>query len=153
MNHEYVSAVFFDERYVVPAEQTAPRLFERLPHGRAYAATLVDAMATAYLVAVLESLCLREVAPFLEPGEETMVGAHVDCRHCAPVAPGAEIRVAGWVERIDQRDVTFRVQAQDEHEQVCEAVIRVAVVPRERMRAVIARKRGALERRELFAPA
>jgi predicted thioesterase len=153
MNHEAISQLFFDERYVVPAGQTARRMFDGLAHGRAYAGDMVDAMATGYLVAVLESICVRELRPYLERDDDTVVGNEVVFRHCAPIATGACLRVAGWVERIADREVTFRVQAQDEQEQVCEGTIRLAVVARAHMARVIARKCDAIARRARFEPA
>jgi predicted thioesterase len=57
------------------------------------------------------------------------------------------------VERIGERSVTFRVQGQDEHEQVFEGTIRLAVVDRVTVVATLVRKSDALERRRLFAAA
>jgi len=153
MNHETVSGLFFDESCVVPAEQSARRLFATLPHGADYAQHLVDAMATAYLVAVMESICLRELLGCVDTAQDTVVGTNVDCRHCAPVAPGARIRVAGWVQQIGERDVTFWVFAQDDHEEVCKGTIKLAVVPRDEIDRTILRKAAAIARRELFVPA
>ncbi len=153
MNHEAISQIFFDEWYTVPPGQTARSMFRFLPHARDYAERLVDAMATGYLVAVLESICAKALQPSVDADAETVVGAHVDCRHCGPIAPGATIRVTGWVETLGEREVVFRVQARDDHEQVCDGAIRLCVVPRERMSAIIARKQRAAEQRRLFAPA
>ena len=55
MNHELISQICFAEIYVVPSHQTARSLFTRLPHGMAYADTLVECLATGYLIAVVES--------------------------------------------------------------------------------------------------
>ena len=40
-------------------------MFGVLPHGKGYAERLVNAMANGYLVAVLESICAREMQPHL----------------------------------------------------------------------------------------
>lgn len=58
MNQQAVSEIYFEETYCVPAEQTARSLFARLPHGRDYAQTLIECLATSYLVAVVESICI-----------------------------------------------------------------------------------------------
>ena len=150
MNHFGVSQICFRENYTVPAEQTARRLFQLLPHGKAYAECLIDAMATGYLVAVLESICLREMQWHLNADEETVVGASVQCHHRGPILPGAVINVTGWVEGLGDHDATFRVQAQDDNEQVCDGTIRFSVVRRELMQRRIDHKCKAIAQRELL---
>ncbi|MBA2413584.1 MAG: thioesterase [Burkholderiaceae bacterium] len=151
MKHCEISQVFFSETYVVPAEQTARRLFRRLPHGKDYADRMIDAMATGYLVAVLESICVREMQMYLDQDEEVVVGSFVQCQHHAAIPPGAIMKVDGWVIGIGDHEATFWVQASDEHEVVCEGKIRFAVVQRAQMEIKIQRKCEAIERRELFA--
>ena len=153
MNAEIVSQLFFDERYVVPVETGAAPAFPAAPHGAAVAPDLGDAMATGRLVAVLESMCIEALHPHVDRAGEVVVGAGVECRHRGPVPAGACMRLTGWVERIGERSVTFRVQGQDEHEQVCEGTIRLAVVDRATVVATLVRKSDALERRRLFAAA
>jgi predicted thioesterase len=150
VNCEAVSQIAFDERYAVPVDQTAPLLFSEFPATADGPAGPVDAMATAYLIAMLESICTRELRGFIDPRCETVTGLVVECRHRAPVAKGALLRVSGRVEGIAENEVTFRVQAQDEQEQVCEASIRLAILQRDDIALRIARKCEAIERRELF---
>lgn len=153
MNHCEISQIFFRETYTVPKEQTARRMFSRLPHGKSYAARMINAMSTGYLVAMLESICAREMQPHLNHDEETVVGSSVQCQHCAPIPPGALVTVDGWVIGIGDHEATFWVRASDEQEIVCEGQIRLAVVRREQMERRIERKCEAIERRELFAAA
>ena len=140
MDHCAVSQLFFLEKYRVPPEQTARHLFGRLPHGMAYAERMVDAMATGYLVAVLESICARELQPLLDPHEETVVGLSVQFRHHAPIAANTVIKVDGFVIGIGDREATFHVRVSDDHEAVCEGEIRFAIVPRVQMDERIQRK-------------
>jgi fluoroacetyl-CoA thioesterase len=153
MKQEAISQIVFDEHYAVPGDQTALQLFRHLPLASDYCGQLVDAMATAYLIAVLESICLREVHLHIDQEQETVVGTAVDCRHCALVPAGAMLRVSGWVEQMGDSEVTFRMQAQDEHERVCEASIRLVIVRRDQIAGRITRKREAIERRQLFLAA
>jgi fluoroacetyl-CoA thioesterase len=150
LNYDGIRQIAFDERYAVPLDQTAPWLFSEFPQSSGCAANLVDPMATAYLIAVLESICIRELRAFTDPRSQTVVGVVVECRHHAQVAEGALLRVSGWVERVGEDEVTFRVQAHDEQEQVCEASIRWAILRRERIAQRITRKREAIVRRELY---
>ena len=64
---------------------------------------------------------------------------------------GAVIKVTGWVEGLGDREATFRVQAQDESEQVCDGTIRFLIVRREYIQRKINRKREVIARREAFA--
>lgn len=153
MNHCEISQLFFRETYLVPADQTVQRLFRGLPHGHGYADRMVDAMATGYLVAVLESICVREMQIHLDQEEETVVGSSVRCRHNAPIPPGALLTINGWVVGIGDHEATFWVQASDEQEVVCEGEIRFAVVRRLQMNKKIRSKCDAIERRQLFAEA
>src|SRR5664279_2420828 len=77
MNQQGVSEICFDEGYRVPADQTARSLFARLPHGCAYAETLIECLATGYLVAVAESICIREMQRNIDPSMEVVVGRTV----------------------------------------------------------------------------
>jgi fluoroacetyl-CoA thioesterase len=153
MINEAMLHAFFDEYAVMPAEQTAQRIFWSLSNSGAFADSGSDTMAHAFLVATLVSLCTRELQRYLKTNDETLVWTHVHCHHGAPIPAGSRIRMTGWVERLRERDVTFRVKAQDEQEQVYGGCIKFAIVRRAEMALLISRKRDAIARRELFAPA
>ena len=149
MNHEAISQVFFDERRDAPSGP----LFRECSEHAMIAGGDIDAIATGYVVSLLESICARELERLVDADEEAVVGKLFVCRHCAPVAIGGRMRLTGWVERIGERSTTFRVQAQDDHERVCEGRIAFDIVPRARIASAMSRKRAAIARRELFAPA
>ena len=87
MNQQGVSEICFEEAYSVPANQTARSLFARLPHGSAYAETLIECLPTGYLVAVAESICMREMQRYIEPFMKVVVRRSVRVEHCGPVSP------------------------------------------------------------------
>lgn len=146
MNHQGVSEICFEETYTVPADQTARSLFARLPHGVDYAERLIECLATGYLVAVIESICIREVQRHVDAQDEVVVGRSIRIEHGGPIPPGASLRVRGWLERIGRRSATFRVQASDDHEVVCEAVVVLVATARGPMEQRIAAKVDALQR-------
>jgi fluoroacetyl-CoA thioesterase len=148
MNHEQVSQLCFEESYTVPSEQTARSLFTRLPHGKPYAETLIECLATGYLIAVVESICIREMQRLIDPNAEVVVGRTIHLEHCAPIPPGTRIRVLGWVERLGQRSVTFCVRAYDDHELVCDSKLTLVAADRASMESRIASKIKGLERLE-----
>lgn len=144
MNHQGVSEIFFEETYSVPPEQTARALFARLPHGSDYAERLIECLATGYLVAVVESICIREMQRYVDAAAEVVVGRTVQIEHKAPIPPGSSLKLRGWVERLGERSATFCVQASDEHEFVCESSITLVAAQRAAMESRIAAKVGAL---------
>jgi fluoroacetyl-CoA thioesterase len=144
MNHEGVSQIFFEETYTVPPDQTARSLFARLPHGCEYAQNMVECLATGYLVAVIESICIREMQQHVDPQIEVVVGRTIRVDHRAPIPPGSPLQLSGWVQTLSERSATFCVQAFDNHEMVCEAAVTLVVARRAAMEMRIASKVHAL---------
>jgi fluoroacetyl-CoA thioesterase len=145
MNHQGVSEIFFEESYTVPADQTAKSLSARLPHGSGYAERLIECLATGYLVAVIESICIREMQRHVDEAE-VVVGRTIRIDHRGPIPPGSSLRLRGWLERMGERSATFRVQACDTGEVVCEAAVTLVAVQRTVIETRIAAKREALQR-------
>ena len=145
MNHQGVSEIFFEESYTVPADQTAKSLFARLPHGSGYAERLIECLATGYLVAVIESICIREMQQHVDEAE-VVVGRTIRIDHRGPIPPGSSLRLRGWLERMGERSATFRVQACDTGEVVCEAAVTLVAVQRTVIETRIAAKVEALQR-------
>lgn len=144
MNHQAVSGIFFEESYIVPADQTARSLFSRLPHGKDYAEQLIECLATGYLVAVIESVCIREVQRLTDADAEVVVGRSIRIDHLGPIPPGSPLRLRGWAERLSDRSVTFRVHAHDAHEVVCEAVVTLVATSRQNIQSRITAKVAAM---------
>lgn len=145
MNHQGGSEIFFEGSYTVPAEQTAKSLFARLSHGSRYAERLIECLATGYLVAVVESICIREMQHHVDAAAEVVVGRSILIDHHGPIPPGSPLRLCGWLERLGERSATFRVQAHDAHEIVCEAAVTLVAVQRTEMGSSIAAKVLALQ--------
>lgn len=144
MNHQGVSEISFEETYSVPPEQTARALFSRLPHGSDYAERLIECLATGYLVAVIESICIREMQLHVDAAAEVVVGRTIQLEHKGPIPPGSSLKLRGWVERLGERSATFCVQVSDDHEVVCESSVTLVAAQRASMESRIAVKVGAL---------
>lgn len=142
MNHENLSQIYFVDFYAVPADQTARSLFARLPHGCGYADRMIECLATGYLLAVIESICIGRVQDCIAADEEVVVGLRVHLEHRRPMPPAARILIRGRVETLSERTVTFRVHAHDAQEVVCEALVTLAILPRAQMEARIDAKRA-----------
>ena len=144
MNHQRVSEIFFEETYNVPPEQTAKSLFARLPHGAGYAERLLECLATGYLVAVIESICIREMQRHVGD-TEVVVGRSIRIDHCGPIPPGAPLRLRGWLQSLGERSATFLVRAHDAHEVVCEAAVTLVAAERAHMEGRLSAKLHALQ--------
>jgi fluoroacetyl-CoA thioesterase len=145
MNQQGVSEICFEETYAVPREQTARSLFARLPHGSGYASTLIECLATGYLVAVVESICIREMQLHVDPTAEVVVGRTVHIEHRGPVPPKTRLRLRGWVEGLGEHSATFRVQAYDDNELVLDGTVTLVAAHRARIESRIATKVDALQ--------
>jgi fluoroacetyl-CoA thioesterase len=141
--------ISFEEVCTVGGDQTARRLFASLSHGNAYASKMVDGLATGYLVAIVESICIREMFREMDLTTEVIVGAAVNIRHQAPVPPGKQVWLRGRTTHVSERKATFAVQACDDDEVVCEGVMTFVVTSRERIETRLARKLSADSRRAL----
>ena len=138
--------ISFEEVCTVDPDQTARRLFARLSHGNAYASRLVEGLATGYLIAIVESICIREMLREMDLTTEVVVGAAVDIRHCAPVPPGKQLWLRGRTTHLGKRKATFAVEASDDDEIVCEGVMTFVATSRERIESRLAGKLGGIGR-------
>ena len=151
MDPQRVSEIFFEETYEVPPHQTARSLFQRLPHGLSCARTLIECLATSYLIAVVESICIREMQRHVEPTEEVVVGRTVRVEHLGPVPPKTCLRLCGWVEGLCERSATFCVRVYDDHEVVFEGTVTLVAARRTLLESRIATKVNALQRAQTTA--
>ncbi len=67
-------------------------------------------LGTPRLVALMEAASLNALADELD-SRLTTVGVHLDVRHSAPTAVGAEVRVEASVSDIEGRRISFEVAA------------------------------------------
>lgn len=141
MNEQSISEIAFEEVCTVGADQTAKQLFATLAHGSAYADQLLEGLATSFLIALVESICIREVLCHIDPTTEVVVGSAVNIQHRAPVPPGKQLWVRGWTTQVGERKTTFAIQAFDDHEVVCEGTLSLVATSRETVEKRLARKR------------
>lgn len=140
MNEQGSSEICFDETCTIRPDQTARSLFTRLEHGQGFAEHLLDGLATAYLIAHVESICIREMLVHLDHTTEIIVGRAVDIQHRAPVPAGNQVRLRGWTRQIGQRRTTFDFQVIDDHDIVCEGSLTLVVASRDAIEKQLARK-------------
>ncbi len=76
-------------------------------------------LATPHLIGFLEMASRDAVAGFLEPGNDTL-GTHVDVHHLAATPIGMQVTYHAEVIAVNDRRVTFKVEAFDEREKIAE---------------------------------
>lgn len=91
-------------------------------------------LATPWLIGYLEMTARDAVLPLLEPGYDT-VGTHVDVRHLAATPIGMHVTFRAEVTGVNERRITFKVEAFDEREKISEGVHERFIVNAERFGA------------------
>ena len=76
-------------------------------------------LSTPHLIGFLEMASRDAVAGLLEPGYDT-VGTHVDVNHMAATPIGMRVTFQAEVTAVNDRRVTFKVEAFDEREKIAE---------------------------------
>ncbi len=118
----------------MPPAHTADRVFADLPIAAGYANRLAAVLSTAYLVAHLEALCMRELHAHVDGAREIVLGVALYLQHCGAAWPGDRVEASGVVGSIGDRESTFSVEAWVGRHLVAQGTICFAVIERERCR-------------------
>lgn len=112
MNHETISQLCFSEAFEVTPAHTAAALFTRLPFGSRHAGRMSEVLASAALLAQLESICIDALQPHVGGEGMRVLGRHMALDHRGAAAIGECVVVSGFVVRLGERSVEFHVSAQ-----------------------------------------
>ncbi len=96
-------------------------------------------LSTPRLIGLLERTAREALLPFLEAGERT-VGAEIDLRHLAPTPLGQTVTCTARVVHAEGAQITFHVEARDEHEIIARGQHKRAVIRVESFARRVARK-------------
>jgi predicted thioesterase len=98
-------------------------------------------LSTPSLIGLIERTARQALTPLLDANERT-VGMEIDLRHLAPTPVGAKVTLTVRVIRAEGREVTFAVEARDEHETIARGVHKRAVIRVESFSRRVAAKLG-----------
>src|SRR5438105_13655545 len=84
-------------------------------------------LSTPNLVGWLERTARETLAPLLEADERT-VGAEIELRHFAPTPLGQRVTCSARVILAEGREITFQIEARDQHELIARGLHKRAVV-------------------------
>ena len=84
-------------------------------------------LSTPILIGLLERTSRQTLAPFLDMDERS-VGMEVELRHMAPTPIGQKVTCTARVIGAQGAQVTFQVEARDQHEVIARGVHKRAVI-------------------------
>ncbi len=96
-------------------------------------------LCTPWLLWFIEHAARNAVLPLLEEGEST-VGVDFNFEHMAPTPPGAEVVCRARVIYVDGPQITFQIEAHDEHEQIARGTHKLHVIDAARLASRVQRK-------------
>ena len=86
-----------------------------------------DVVSTPHIIQFLERTARHTLAPHLE-ADERSVGLEIDIRHLAPTPVGQTIHCRAQVIAIEDRKVTFQIEARDAHEVIVRGLHKRAII-------------------------
>ena len=98
-------------------------------------------VSTPSLVGFLERTARETIAPHLD-ADERSVGIELDIRHLAPTPVGQTIHCRAQVIAVEDRKVTFQIEARDQHEVIVRGVHKRAVIRTESFARRVKAKSG-----------
>ena len=84
-------------------------------------------ISTPNIIQFLERTARHALAPHLE-SDERSVGLEIDIRHLAPTPVGQTIHCRAQVIAVEDRKVTFQIEARDAHEVIVRGLHKRAII-------------------------
>jgi fluoroacetyl-CoA thioesterase len=84
-------------------------------------------LSTPALIGLLERTARHALHPFLEPDERS-VGVEIELRHFAATPVGQPVTCAARVIRVDGTQISFQLEARDQHELIARGLHKRAVI-------------------------
>jgi fluoroacetyl-CoA thioesterase len=119
-----------EESFVVGKEHLIDFVHDGMP----------EILCTPSLVWFLEHAARNAVLPVLEQGEST-VGVVVNVQHLAATPLGEKVACRARVISVDGTQVSFQLEAHDEHEQIARGTHKLRVIQASRLAKKVAAKK------------
>ena len=132
------SGLSFEFKFNIPQDKTVPRLLPESPEFQ----LMPDVLATGFMVGLIEWACIRAVNPHIEWPKEQTVGIRVNLTHSAATPPGLIVTIKGRLEKIEGRQLTFRIEADDGVDKISEGTHERFVIDAEKFNQKAAQKRS-----------
>ena len=126
LNRELVPGVHLDAEWTVQPTDLASVLAEKPDEAFA------PVFSTSRMIALMEIAATRALAPYLEPGQES-VGVMINVTHTAATPPGAKVSARATYKGRAGKFYEFEVVANDEVGEIGRGTIQRAVVDTRRL--------------------
>jgi fluoroacetyl-CoA thioesterase len=136
MRESLQPGIDFQFSFTVPHEKTVPHLYPESPEFQ----VMPEVFATGFMVGLFEWACIRAVNPHIDWPREQTVGIDVKLTHVAATPPGLTITVRGKLEKVEGRQLTFSLTAEDGVDKISEGTHQRFVIDAERFNARAAAK-------------
>ena len=100
-----------------------------------------EVLCTPWLIWFLEHAAREAMLPLLEPSEST-VGVYIEVQHTAATPVGEHVRCSARIIRAEGTQITFQLEAHDEHERIARGMHRLRVIRVSRFAERVENKRG-----------
>jgi fluoroacetyl-CoA thioesterase len=138
MSPDLQPGIRFDWRYTIPERATVPNLY----HDTVFCRDMPDVLATGYMVGMMELACTNGIMAYVDWPREQSVGTMVNFRHLAASSAGMTLDIKGEVVDVQGRRVTFRVEAWDGIDKICEGSHERTIIDAEKFNAKMAAKKN-----------
>jgi fluoroacetyl-CoA thioesterase len=101
----------------------------------------VQVLATPEMVRLMEQAAVAAVDHLLPEGYQT-VGAHLDIKHLAPTPVGMKVTARAELMQVEERRLTFRVEAFDDLERIGEGIHTRVIIELARFQSRLQAKRN-----------
>lgn len=118
-----------EQQFVVEAMHAIDFANDRMP----------AVLCTPWLIWFLEHAAREAILPLLDPGEST-VGTLVEVRHLAATPVGQTVRCVARVVQTDSQEISFQLEARDEHEVIGRGFHKLRVINMDRFAARVRAK-------------
>lgn len=122
--------VISEKQFVVESAHTIDFANERMP----------AVLCTPWLIWFLEHTARDAVLPCLEAGEST-VGTNIEISHLAATPVGNTVRCLARIIHVEDAQVSFQLEARDEHEIIAKGFHRLQIIRVDRFASRVQRKK------------
>ncbi|MBF0552877.1 MAG: thioesterase family protein [Deltaproteobacteria bacterium] len=136
MKDSLTPGLTFEFKFQVPENKTVPYLYPEAAELQA----MPQVLATGFLVGLFEWACIRAINPHLDWPREQTVGIGIKMNHLAATPPGLTVTVKGVLDKVEGRQLTFSLTAEDGVDKISEATHDRAVINAEKFNARVSTK-------------
>ncbi|MBF0475552.1 MAG: thioesterase family protein [Deltaproteobacteria bacterium] len=136
MKDSLTPGLTFEFKFQIPENKTVPHLYPEAEELQA----MPHVLATGFLVGLFEWACIRAINPHLDWPREQTVGIGIKMNHLAATPPGLTVTVKGVLDKVEGRQLTFSLTAEDGVDKISEATHDRAVINAEKFNARVETK-------------